>query len=836
MANIRKTFNFRNGVQVDDDNLYVNPTGLVGIGTTVPTQALDVRGGANFVGLLSATSGLYDTLTVTNLIVNGNNFTSGTVGSGVSVLAGVITASTPSGIVTYYGDGKYLLNLPTTQWVDIDVGLGFTSIYGRGWVGVQTNDPRYPLQIGGDLINGSIAGGVGIGSTGDIHATGIITCGKGFRGDIEGDVSSGLSTLGVANASTLNVSGVATANAFSGPLTGNVTGDVTGNLAGNVTGNVYATGVSTFGDIKVTSGDITIAAGVVTATSFSGDFHGQISNVDAGTASTITKLNTSEIDATGGTLLVGVVTATTSNLGITTTTVLRADELGIGINPTGNAIDVFASGISTVNFTGTEESRIVFGNQAATASGIGQSTGLIRYGSEVRSLDIINNDYGDINQHLNLSGQTVGAGITGAYNWYHQTSEHLMTLDYQGNLGIQNSSPEFPLHVTGIGSISDNLTVGGDLVVGGSISGDIQINVLNGNVSATSGVSTFYNLNVTNLADLNSVGLGTNAPLTNIGLDARTKTALFQNVGIGTTTTGANSLQVVGTARFDNIGIGSDPGPDGLLIKDEYICFEDDKIGIKSCSLTAEGNTYVYFDGNANIGIGTTVAKAAVDFAYAGSGTLGTATRYMIPPRLTGSQRLGLSTETGAFIYNTDTNTLQIYNGSTWLSQATGGATSLDSLTDVSLSTPQNTQVLQFNGSNWANATNSVASLSDTTISSAAEGDTLTYNGSAWVNDHTVSVTTTATTQTNLHQLAVATYRSGEYLIQATQGSNFQLVKILAIHDGTSVAFTEFGTLKTGSDVSSYTMDVSGGNMRLRATPASANSTVFKVKFTAIKV
>ena len=40
MANIRKQFNFRNGVQVDNDNLVVSPTGLVGIGTTVPTEKL----------------------------------------------------------------------------------------------------------------------------------------------------------------------------------------------------------------------------------------------------------------------------------------------------------------------------------------------------------------------------------------------------------------------------------------------------------------------------------------------------------------------------------------------------------------------------------------------------------------------------------------------------------------------------------------------------------------------------------------------------------------------------------------------------------------------------
>ena len=44
MANYTKSFNFRNGVQVDDSNFIVNPVGLVGIGTTIPEKHLDVRG------------------------------------------------------------------------------------------------------------------------------------------------------------------------------------------------------------------------------------------------------------------------------------------------------------------------------------------------------------------------------------------------------------------------------------------------------------------------------------------------------------------------------------------------------------------------------------------------------------------------------------------------------------------------------------------------------------------------------------------------------------------------------------------------------------------------
>ena len=50
MANIRKSFNLRNGVQVDDKDFIVKGS-LVGIGTSVPTDLLDVRGNAKFTGL-----------------------------------------------------------------------------------------------------------------------------------------------------------------------------------------------------------------------------------------------------------------------------------------------------------------------------------------------------------------------------------------------------------------------------------------------------------------------------------------------------------------------------------------------------------------------------------------------------------------------------------------------------------------------------------------------------------------------------------------------------------------------------------------------------------------
>ena len=52
MADIRKTFNFRDGVQVDDEVLVVRGN-RVGLGTTSPDQLLDVRGNANITGVTS---------------------------------------------------------------------------------------------------------------------------------------------------------------------------------------------------------------------------------------------------------------------------------------------------------------------------------------------------------------------------------------------------------------------------------------------------------------------------------------------------------------------------------------------------------------------------------------------------------------------------------------------------------------------------------------------------------------------------------------------------------------------------------------------------------------
>ena len=630
MANIRKTFNFRNGVQVDDDNLIVNPLGLVGVGTTVPTESLDVRGNLKVVGSINATDATINTVSV-GVITATTVVATAFSGGRVSIVSGIVTAS--SGVVTYYGDGGQLLNLPTSQWLDIDVGLGFTSIYARGFVGVSTNDPRYAFQVGGTNNLGTFASGVGIDSTGNIRATGIITASKfvGIGSDLTllnaSNISSG--TIGTDRIPTLRtdqlpsnitVSGIITASSgFSGNITGNVTGNLTGNVTGNLTGNV--TGIASTARTLTGSPDISVsnitAIGIAASTSFT----------------------------------IGVSTSATVHIGLggTAISLLSSARLGIGTTTPTTDIQILKNNNVEVQFISRGGvSQISIGQTINPPVGAALSVGLIRYGNSPKSFDIANNDSGDINLYLHAGP----AGInTGRFKWiYGQTFQELMSLSYDGYLGIGITNPSHKLHVVGTSTVTSDSYVGGNLNVSGTITGTLTLpNPAPVNINSTTGISTTYNLQVQNNLTALSIGIGTTNPI--VGLDARQKAALFGVVAINTTSVNA-SLQVTGESLFDTVGIGTTTtGGESLVISDSSILISDSVFNTNSAFA---------------VGIGTTLARSVVDLADAGNNIDFASVRFMLPPILTTTERIGLSTIAGAFIFNKTTNKFQGYTGIAW--------------------------------------------------------------------------------------------------------------------------------------------------------------------------
>ena len=742
MANIKKSFNFRNGVQVDDDNLKVSATGLVGIGTTVPTEALDVRGNAVISGVTSAVTLQAGVATITTL--NPTEI----IGAGVSIKSGIVTAS--SGIITYFGDGINLLNLPTSQWEDTIVGAGVSSIYNTGGnVGIATTAALFTLQIGNDANSGQK--GVGISSFGDIKASGIVTA-TGFVGALTGDVtgrisgdivgninSTGVSTAADLKVTDLDVDGhtnldnvtitglttfvnntnvaglrlrtIATTSGFAtgemrvlespsntilqgGPMIQLLTNNTPAPLNGagdreeiNFFTTLYAgsflqdgslqlnknfnvAGISTFtGNVIVGSGDLDVdghtnldnlsISGVTTSSGNInlpdnvnlqfGDsqdlkiYHGLVgghSYIENTTGSLRLKNGGStalEI-ANDGTTAVNNLTVTQGvNVTgiITATTELNSPLIGVGTDIPAHDIQVRKSGAAEIQVTSdTNSAGITVGREPSSGK---TNNAEFRYGftagsdyNTAQSLDIIN--YGTDNFNYYLSANNPGA-VTGNYFWHKGLNNvRLMTLTNTGRLGIGITAPTDELQVEGGATVSGNITVGNNITVSGNIIGNVQ-GTLTGNVAGTLAGNTNTTVGISTLNNLSIAGIATAARL-----------------------------------RANKFAIGENPNLDlvSVFISNTDKVFVNDvgQVGIKTTiALTGVGinasSTNAVFSA---IGVGVTqFTSAAVDLRDAGTAT----SRYMIPPKVSGTGGLQ-NLVSGAMVYNTSINKLQVYNGSAW--------------------------------------------------------------------------------------------------------------------------------------------------------------------------
>ena len=744
MANIKKSFNFRSGVQVDDDNLVVSPTGLIGIGTTVPTQALDIRGDFVCSGLTSAVNAK-----VTGVLTATSFNPTEIIGAGVSIKAGIITGEAGD-IVTYFGDGSNLLNLPTSQWEDTNAGFAVSSIYNRGsTVGIATTNPQSTLQVGNDPNNGQI--GVGIASAGHIKVSGAITA-TTYSGDFAGTVSGTTTgkinvTSGISTFNNVQVSGIITAPSGQNKIPAlyatlndlpsateyhgmfahvHATGKgyyshagawfelVNKNTAGNVElsgdidvdghtnlDNVSIAGVTTFSDDVVIGVGATV--GIGTTVIFDDDVKlkfGSTDGLEIYHSQNLAGTNDSYIDSSARNLFIRLNTETdnggnialqakkdehgilihddgavdlyydntkrlaTSGIGatvfgqldtthidatgiITATTALNTPLLGIGTDNPANDIQVRKNGNTEIQITSdTGSAGITVGREPSTAN---TNNAEFRYGaispsfpySSAQSLDLINYGTGNFNYHLSANNAGSAAGD---FHWHKgKNNARLMTLTNTGRLGIGITLPTEALDVGGNAKIrgtttfDDIVTIQGGLnIAAGSLTvGDITTNIIGnitGNVNATSGLSTFFNIKVT----------GTNSN--------------FAAIGIKTENTGNIPLDLFG---------------DGASTEKRLFVTADARIGIKTDEINP-GIDINAVDSRVSIqsmGVGTTNPQSAVDMRFAGQELTGIfANRmYMYPPQVNNTQRGNLAgVAAGAVIYNTSTNKLQVYNGSAW--------------------------------------------------------------------------------------------------------------------------------------------------------------------------
>lgn len=344
--NFKTVVNFRDGIQVDNDDI-VSSNGFVGIGSTLPRDTLDVRGNTIIDGNVTAStlnvSGVNTLGTIEGTTLTISGVTS--IGNLTVDSAGIVTSV--SGVLTYYGDGGRLLNLPTSQWLDVDAGLGFTSIYAQGDVGIGTTNPQASLQIGFSILVDAPTGVITANSfSGSLDGTAAFattaTNAEGLQGTPNIDVGSivgtsasvtgfitATSSLSVGSAFQANAGGLVTATTFYGALEGTAT---QANVAAGTTDepNIVVTSIaSSAASLKPFYFE---SSGIST-------FEGSVAVLDQVGIGTTIPSGGVALDVVGNAQVVGTLTPTILTVG------------GLNIQQsviTGGSLN-FTTGVSTVN-------------------------------------------------------------------------------------------------------------------------------------------------------------------------------------------------------------------------------------------------------------------------------------------------------------------------------------------------------------------------------------------------------------------------------------------------------------------------------------------------------
>ena len=642
-SNYKTVINFRDGIQVDTDDLISN-NGLVGIGSTIPRQQLDVRG-----NIIVSENSEFNNVKVTG-ITSFQNDVAVSSGSSVGIGTTVPEAAFQVGIgttgftvdeqgnvtaVEYFGSGANLTNIPASVWTNPGAG---NTIFTLKDVGIGTEQPRggADFGVGYEILMDAESG---IGTFEGIVTKNITVLNQTGAG--QGNVEAEVGTFSTITA-TSNITGSLIGNADTATLATNAQGltDVPAIIVSSiVSGGGTFSNLTEFESIQV-SGGITASNGIVTATTFSGT---ATTSLNAAIAYGIggdpdIQVDSVDINGTAPTFLRGAGVSTVGEdlrvgnfLGVGNTISAVGDAGGFigtvrvhnGDLILGGSISIGGSLVGTVELGSTQNINVLNVGAGLSVAGISTFQGTVTGGADFNVTGTVTAGELDATDSSNIGGgQTIGSGlvvgntvagsdirvlnggglIIGSGITMNGSITGADAITATGAISGGNISGAnivgTNLNVAGISTLGSancsNLSIAGGLNVTGigTIStGQIKIDGLTGVVSAVgyraSGVSTFTDLLISGGQNTRMfsqyVGVNTGVRKITDGVEIyRTQSELFMDAysqGIGIGTTSGDRLM---NSKF-YVGYGRN----GNALLDSVSIFESGSIGIGTTAVEA---------------------------------------------------------------------------------------------------------------------------------------------------------------------------------------------------------------------------------------------------------